>query len=172
MYLYYVISYKVHFVPASLVLLVAQVIEISNVTKEGFDYGFMLIEGFGRFSGKTVKVIFQNENAIAYDATDGGSDATKENVIVTTPDVIAGTVPTIYPVFWHSVLLLYLIVLDPENGEAISNEDVRHGVKVAVVALEANPLLLTEEALKIVGPRAYGYEFDYVPFNCNSTSSQ
>ena len=51
----------------------------------------MLIEGFGRFSGKTVKVIFQNENAIAYDATDGNSNATKENVIVTTPDVIAGT---------------------------------------------------------------------------------
>ena len=59
----------------------------------------------------------------------------------------------------------YFAVLDPERGEAISNEDVRHGAKVTVVALKANPLLLTEEALKVVGPRAFGYEFDYLPFS-------
>ena len=60
---------------------------------------------------------------------------------------------------------VYFTVLDPEKGEAIPNEDVRHGVKVAVVALKANPLLLTEEAVKVVGPRAFGCEFDYIPFS-------
>ena len=59
----------------------------------------------------------------------------------------------------------YFAVLDPEKGEAVSNEDVRHGTKVTVVALKANPLLLTEEALKVVGPRAFGYKFDYLPFS-------
>lgn len=59
----------------------------------------------------------------------------------------------------------YFTVLDPEKGEAISNEDVRHGAKVTVVTLQANPLLLTEEALKVVGPRAFGYDFDYLPFS-------
>ena len=36
---------------------------------------------------------------------------------------------------------------------------------VVVVALEANPLLLTEKALKVVGPRALGFDFDYIPIN-------
>ena len=35
---------------------------------------------------------------------------------------------------------------------------------VVVVALKANHLLLTETALKVVGPRAFGFDFDYVPF--------
>ena len=55
--------------------------------------------------------------------------------------------------------------MDPEKGEAIPNEEIKKGVKVVVVALEANPLLLTEKALKVVGPRALGFDFDYVPFN-------
>lgn len=55
--------------------------------------------------------------------------------------------------------------MDAEKGEAIPNEEIKYGVKVALVALEANPLLLTEKALKVVGPRAFGFEFDYVPFN-------
>ena len=50
----------------------------------------MVIQGFGKFSGQTIKVLFQNENVVVYDLTDGNSNVTKENVIATTPDVIAG----------------------------------------------------------------------------------
>jgi len=67
------------------------VIEISNVTKGGFDHGFTIIQGLEKFSGKKIKVLFQNENLIVHDVTDGIVDATKENLIVTTPDIIAGT---------------------------------------------------------------------------------
>ena len=67
-------------------------IEISNITKGGYDYGFMTIQGLGKFSGKTVKVLFLNENVVAHEASDGNTDATKDldNIIATTPDVIAG----------------------------------------------------------------------------------
>ena len=52
----------------------------------------MVIQGFGKFSGQTIKVLFQNENVVVYDLTDGNTNATKENVIATTPDVIAGMI--------------------------------------------------------------------------------
>ena len=65
-------------------------IEISNVTKGGYDYGSMTIQGLGQFSGKTIKVLFLNENVIAHEAGDGNSEASKDNIIVTTPDIIAG----------------------------------------------------------------------------------
>ena len=50
----------------------------------------MTIQGLGKFSGKTVKVLFLNENVVAHEAADGNTDATKDNIIATTPDVIAG----------------------------------------------------------------------------------
>jgi len=55
------------------------------------------------------------------------------------------------------------IVLDSENGEPITNEELKYGMKVAVIALEDSPLMKTKKALKVVGPRAFGYEFDYIP---------
>ena len=64
--------------------------EISNVTKGGYDYGFMTIQGLDKFSGKTVKVLFMNENVVVHEADDGNTNATKDNIIATTPDVIAG----------------------------------------------------------------------------------
>jgi len=56
------------------------------------------------------------------------------------------------------------IVLDSENGEPITNEELKYGIKVAVITLEDSPLMKTKKALKVVGPRAFGYEFDYTPF--------
>ncbi len=35
------------------------------------------------------------------------------------------------------------------------------GKKVAVIILPADPRLYTERALKVVGPRALGLEYDY-----------
>ena len=69
---------------------VTQVIEVSSVTKGGFDYGFITIQGLAKFSGKRVKILFQNENLVAYNVTDRNTDATKDNIIVMTPNIIAG----------------------------------------------------------------------------------
>lgn len=51
----------------------------------------MIIQGLENFFGSAVKVLFQNENLIVHDATDGISNATKDNIMVTTPNIIAGT---------------------------------------------------------------------------------
>lgn len=59
---------------------------------------------------------------------------------------------------------IVVVVLDSERGEPITTEEVKYGIRVAVVAMAADPQLKTEKALKVVGPRAFGYNFDYISF--------
>ena len=60
--------------------------------------------------------------------------------------------------------LLHFIVIDSERGEPVTTEEVKYGIRVAVVAMAADPQLKTERALKVVGPKAFGYDFDYTSF--------
>ena len=55
-------------------------------------------------------------------------------------------------------------MIDSERGVPVTTEEVKYGIRVAVVAMAADPQLKTERALKIVGPRAFGYDFDYMSF--------
>ena len=43
----------------------------------------------------------------------------------------------------------------------MTTEEVRYGLRVGVVVLPANPVLKTSQALKVVGPRAFGFDMDY-----------
>ena len=49
-------------------------------------------------------------------------------------------------------------IVDNDTGEPIPTEDVRYGQRVAVLTLPCHPLLKTPQALKIVGPQAFGYD--------------
>ena len=46
-------------------------------------------------------------------------------------------------------------------GEAITTELIRYGLGVGVVVLPANHMLKTEQALKVVGPKAFGFDLPY-----------
>lgn len=49
-------------------------------------------------------------------------------------------------------------------GQPIATEEMRYGLRVAVVVLPAHPLLTTPQALAVVGPAAFGHaEVAYVP---------
>ena len=53
---------------------------------------------------------------------------------------------------------------DPLKVPIISdNKYIKAGDKVAVLVLYANHLLYTSDALKVIGPRAYGIDKDYQP---------
>ena len=54
-------------------------------------------------------------------------------------------------------------VLDSETAEAIATERVRYGQRVTVIAMRCDPVWRTEKGLQAAGPRAFGYDFDYVP---------
>ena len=51
-----------------------------------------------------------------------------------------------------------------ETGEPITTEMLRYGQQLAVIGIPAHDLMKTPEALKVVGPGAFGYrELEYVP---------
>jgi len=62
-------------------------------------------------------------------------------------------------------MIYHSVVLDLDKGEPITTEEVKFGIRVAVVAIAADPQLITNRALEVVGPKAFGYDFDYVPYN-------
>lgn len=80
----------------------------------------------------TFEVDFQNEYLI------GRHDGVP---VVMTPDIIC--------------------LMDVESGEAVGTETLRYGQRIAVVALPVPAILTTQRGLELVGPRAFGYDFDY-----------
>ena len=56
----------------------------------------------------------------------------------------------------------YIIcTMSSESSEAIGTEMLRYGQRITVIALPAPELFLTPPGLETVGPRAFGYDFDY-----------
>lgn len=81
-----------------------------------------------------LEIEFQNEFLIA---TING------DVVVTTPDLIC--------------------IVTEEEGEPVTTELLRYGMRVAVIAVPAPPQLKTEVALEVVGPGAFGYDVAFRP---------
>ena len=57
--------------------------------------------------------------------------------------------------------LITIVSLD--DGEAVGTESLRYGLRVAVLGMPAPKELKTPEALEVVGPRAFGYDMDFIP---------
>ncbi len=80
----------------------------------------------------TFEVDFQNEYLV------GRHDGLP---VVMTPDIIC--------------------LMDVESGEAVGTETLRYGQRIAVITLPVPAILTTPRGLELVGPRAFGYDFDY-----------
>ncbi len=117
------------------VLFGGKIVDVERRTTGGFARGRVAIEGTGEDADSRLVVEFQNENLIA--RLDG-------RVVCSVPDLVC--------------------VVDAERGEPITTELLRYGFRVKVLAFPAPPLLRTPEALRVVGPRAFGYDLDYTPF--------
>lgn len=111
-----------------------KVVDVERRTREGFAVGQAVIHGLGRFRGSELVIRFQNEHLVAIQ--DG-------EVIASVPDLIC--------------------VLDHETGFAITTERIRYGQRVTVVGLPTPEIMRTDEALKVWGPRAFGYDIPFVP---------
>ena len=53
-------------------------------------------------------------------------------------------------------------MLDSVSGEAIGTETLRYGQRVTVIALRGPAVFRTPRGLDFVGPRAFGYDIDFV----------
>jgi DUF917 family protein len=111
-----------------------KVADVRRHTTEGFLRGDARLEGLDEDRGGRFEVAFQNEYLVGWRGS---------MVAVTSPDLIC--------------------LLDTVSGEAVGTESLRYGQRVGVVALPSPPVLCTPEALAQVGPRAFGYDFDYHP---------
>jgi hypothetical protein len=115
-------------------LIEGKVSDVERRTTKGFVRGSVIIEGLGDDTGRLVRIELQNENLVALE---------QGRVLASVPDLIC--------------------VLDTQSADAIATERVRYGQRVTVIAFGCHQVWRTERGLALAGPRAFGYDFDYVP---------
>ena len=111
-----------------------QIADVSRVTEGGFNRGKLNIEGSGQFNDQNLGIEFQNENYIAFITKPDGS----RNILATVPDLIS--------------------LVDEDTGQPITTEEVRYGLRVAVIAMPCSSLWTTPQGLAVGGPVAFGYK--------------
>ena len=116
------------------VLFGGKVMDLDRRTAAGYARGSVTIDGLGTWSGSRLVVEFQNENLIA--RQDG-------EIICTVPDLIC--------------------VVDSDRGEPITTELLRYGFRVTVLGFPAPELWTSPQGLEVAGPRAFGYDTEYIP---------
>jgi uncharacterized protein len=115
-------------------LIEGKLADIERRVAGGFVRGSAVIEGLRDHSGRLMRLEIQNEYLVALE--DG-------EVRASVPDIIT--------------------VLDSESGDAIHTERLRYGQRVSVIAFPCDPIWRTPRGMELAGPRAFGYEFDYLP---------
>jgi DUF917 family protein len=111
-----------------------KVVDVMRRTVAGFARGEAILEGIDRDSGSKLMLRFQNENLVAIK---------DEKVLASVPDLIT--------------------LLEIETGLPITTETLRYGYRVVVIGIPCHKVWRTEEGLKLVGPRYFGYDIDYIP---------
>ena len=115
-------------------LITGKVVDVDRATTGGFARGHARITGTDAYRGSRMTLSFQNEHLVA--ERDG-------EVVTSTPDLIC--------------------VLDNETGEPVTTEGMRYGNRVAVLGVPCDSRWTTPAGLRLVGPRAFGYDHDHRP---------
>jgi hypothetical protein len=119
------------------VIFTGKIVEVFRRTTEGFAKGMVRIlesETAAVGNPRALDIEFQNENLIA---------RTGDQILAIVPDLIC--------------------VLDSETAEPITTEELRYGQRVSVMAVRVPAIMRTPEALRVWGPRTFGFDVDYVP---------
>jgi DUF917 family protein len=111
-----------------------KVIDVRRDLTTGFIRGHAKFEGINNYSGQMFSIDFQNENLIA---------ARNGEVAAMTPDLIT--------------------LLDIEHGVPVQTDTLKYGQRLVVIGIPCNSFWRTKEALRVVGPRYFKYDLDYVP---------
>lgn len=119
------------------VIFTGKIVEVFRRTAEGFAKGMVHIRELDDASGIEPRILdidFQNENLIA---------RVGDQILSVVPDLIC--------------------VLDYETAEPITTEELRYGQRVKVMAVTVPEIMRGPAALEVWGPRAFGFDVDYVP---------
>ncbi|PWN48066.1 Hydantoinase/oxoprolinase [Violaceomyces palustris] len=127
-----------------------KIMNVEREVREGFTWGFVKIVSFKEST---------EEDVLSEDIQDDGSlmvEFQNEYLCATLLGVGSemGKVQAIVP---------DLICLLDSTGIALGTPEVRYGLRVSVIALANDPKwTTTEEGLRCGGPKAFGFEHDYV----------
>ena len=116
------------------ILFAGKVVDVDRRTTSGFARGTLTIEGIDASHDQVMVIDFQNENLVA--RVDG-------DIVCTVPDLICA--------------------VTTDTGEPVTTELMRYGLRVAIMGFPAPALWSTPEGLAVAGPRAFGYDTDYLP---------
>ena len=114
-------------------LYTGKIVDINRKTVGGFDVGEAVLESTAG-DGPPLHLSIKNEFLVA---TIG------DRVVASVPDLIT--------------------MVDHETSSPINSERVHYGQRVTVFGIGCPPHYRTDRALKVVEPRAFGFDFDYVP---------
>ncbi len=114
-------------------LLRGKVVDVERKTRGGFDYATIVVEDL-EGDGGPMRISVQNEFLLA--TRDGA-------VTASVPDLIS--------------------MVDSETAVPITSDRVSYGQRVTVIAIGAPGICRTPEALSRIGPRAFGFDVDFVP---------
>lgn len=109
-----------------------KVVDVDRRTTDGFARSTITLEPLDG-SSSTMRIEVQNENLVAF--LDG-------EPVITTPNLIC--------------------LLDCESWEPITTEAIAYGHRAVVIGMPCAPEWHTDGMLDLVGPRAFGYDIDFV----------
>lgn len=116
------------------ILFKGKVSDIFRRVEKGFSKGHVIIEGIEKHANTSLRIDFQNEFLVA---------KTNRDTLVTVPDLI--------------------VVLDMFSFKPITTDRIKYGQRVIVIGVPSSERLRTIEALKYVGPKAFGYNIPFIP---------
>ena len=114
-------------------LYTGKIIDIHRKVVGGFDVGEAVIEAVGE-DAPPMTLSIKNEFLVA---------SVGDRVVASVPDLIT--------------------MVDHETAAPINAERVHYGQRVTVFGIGCPPHYRTEKALRVVQPRAFGFDFDYEP---------
>jgi len=115
-------------------LFFGKIVDVERRVVAGFNRGRVHMEGLGSCASSDLVVDIQNEYLLAW--RDG-------EAICTVPDIIS--------------------LLEEETGLPVGTESLAYGQRLRVVGIPAAEKLKTKTALRVIGPRAFGYDLDFRP---------
>ncbi len=118
------------------VLFRGKLVDVQRRYRAGHDWGAIEVEGLDAYRGDHAQVSFKNEYLIL---------SVDERVVLTVPDLIT--------------------LVETESGTPVTTELVRPGLRVCVLGPRSAPLYRTKEALRVVGPKAFGYDVPFTPLS-------
>jgi len=111
-----------------------KIVDIDRRTTKGFARGTVILEHITD-PARTMRIEIQNEYLIAFE---------NDVPVITVPDLIS--------------------MLDHETATPITTETLAYGQRLDVIGMPCAPEWHQPGMLDLVGPRAFGYDLDYVPF--------